>query len=251
MTEFLHRTLKELPYFRATLRSVEAAYYQNLKMDSPVLDIGCGDGQFSSLAFRQKLDVGIDPWRKPLKEALQVKSYHLLIQGEGDRLPFNDGFFRCAVSNSVLEHIADVENVLKDISRVLQVGSYFYFCVPNESYLSELSLSKILGKGYTRWFKKVTRVSHADDPSIWGERLHKAGFLLERKWNYFSPSSMRMLEWGHYFGLPSLFMKWMTGRWVLVPTDWNLMVTEAMVRNYASAEPCPGGVFTFYIARKK
>jgi hypothetical protein len=81
--------------------------------------------------------------------------------------------------------------------------------------------------------------------------LDLAGFDLERWWHYFSPSAMRVLEWGHYFGLPSLIARKMTGKWVLVPTKWNLWLTEKYVRRYASTEPTKDGVFTFYIARKR
>jgi hypothetical protein len=32
-----------------------------------------------------------------------------------------------------------------------------------------------------------------------------------RHWNYFSPSAMRVLEWGHYFGVPSVAARVLTG----------------------------------------
>jgi hypothetical protein len=154
MTEFLQRTLKELPYFRATLRAVEASYYQTLKMDSPVLDIGCGDGQFASLAFRQKLDVGIDPWRKPLKEALQVKSYHLLIQGEGDRLPFNDGFLNALsaiLSSSILQ-------MSKMSSRIFlasfKLDRIFIFVFPTKATYRSFHFQKYWGKDIRVGLKK-------------------------------------------------------------------------------------------------
>ncbi len=62
---------------------------------------------------------------------------------------------------------------------------------------------------------------------------------------------MRVLEWGHYFGLPSVAAKLLTGKWIISPTKWNLVLTEACVKKYASPEPVEDGTFTFYIARKR
>jgi SAM-dependent methyltransferase len=251
MNDVLLMQLMELPYFRAMLRAVEASYYQDLELLHPILDIGCGDGQFAKSTFASKLDVGIDPWRKSLLDAIQYGGYKLLTQGDGNCLPFPDKSFASAISNSVLEHIPDVESVLQEISRVLNNGARFIFCVPNDRYLHELSISRVLGKGYTDWFRHISRVFHADAPKVWQERLETAGFELEDRWNYFSPASMRMLEWGHYFGLPSLVVKYLTGRWILVPRKWNLALTRCIVKKYVSNDPIEDGVFTFYLARKK
>jgi SAM-dependent methyltransferase len=251
MKDYLSLHLRDLPYFRALVRGVEAVYYQTFDLPSPTLDVGCGDGHFSSLIFDRKIDVGLDPWSGPIHEAGRRDCYRLLVQADGARSPFEAGYFASAFSNSVLEHIPHIEAVLADTARVLIPGAPFYFCVPNERYLSELSISRLLGRGYTAWFRRISRVQHADGPQVWQERLELAGFRLERWWHYFSPSAMRVLEWGHYFGLPSLVAKKLTGKWILVPSKWNLWLTEKFVRKFASTEPVENGTFTFYIARKK
>ncbi|PIZ25752.1 MAG: hypothetical protein COY47_04260, partial [Chloroflexi bacterium CG_4_10_14_0_8_um_filter_57_5] len=107
------------------------------------------------------------------------------------------------------------------------------------------------GDRYTDWFRRITRLQHADGPEVWQARLEQAGFRLERWWHYFPSSAMRVLEWGHYFGLPSLIAKKLTGKWIVAPTKWNLWLTEHLVRQYASAKPVEDGTFTFYIARKR
>jgi len=250
MKDYLYLHLRDLPYFRALVRAVEAAYYQTFELPAPVLDVGCGDGHFTSLAFDRKIDVGLDPWAAPIHEAGRRGCYRLLVQADGAQSPFPRGFFASAFSNSVLEHIPHIDAVLADVARVLKPGASFYFCVPNERYLSELSISRWLGQGYTEWFRRISRVQHADGPQVWQGRLEQAGFRLERWWHYFSPSAMRVLEWGHYFGLPSLVARKLTGKWVIAPARWNLWLVEKIVRNYASTEPVDDGTFTFYVARK-
>jgi SAM-dependent methyltransferase len=251
MKDFLYLHLRDLPYFRALVRGVEAAYYQTFDLPAPTLDVGCGDGHFAQLTFDRKIDVGLDPWHGPIHEAGRRGSYELLIEADAASAPFADNYFASAFSNSVLEHIPHIDAVLTDVARVLKPGAPFYFCVPNERYLSELSISRLLGKGYTEWFRRISRVAHADGPQVWEKRLEQAGFRLEKWWHYFSPSAMRVLEWGHYFGLPSLVARKLTGRWIIVPAKWNLWLTEKFVRRYASTEPVEDGTFTFYIARKR
>ena len=229
---------------------MEASYYQDLDLPSPILDVGCGDGHFASLVFEQVIDVGLDPWHKPIHEAGRRECYHLLVEADAGDSPFPDNVFGSAFSNSVLEHIIHVEKVIMETARILKPGALFAFCVPNPRYFSALALTHLFGSRYIAWFRKISRVEHADDPDVWKGRLEAAGFELERYWHYFPPAAMRVLEWGHYFGLPSLVIHFLTGKWILLPNRLNLFLTERFVRRYASAEAVEDGTFTFYLARK-
>ena len=251
MKDFLWLHLRDLPYFRALVRAVEAAFYQGLALPAPTLDLGCGDGHFASLAFNHRLDAGLDPWADPLRQSARRRVYRWLVQAEGAGMPFRDGSFASAISNSVLEHIPNVEAVLAEAGRVLLPGAPFVFCVPNPAYFSALSLTRLFGRGYADWFRRISRVCHADPPEVWRGRLEAVGFHLERCWNYFPPQAMRVLEWGHYLGLPSLIVRKVTGRWILAPTRWNLGLTEQLLRKHAHPRPAVDGTFTFYVARKQ
>ncbi len=142
--DFLWPQLIDLPYFRATLRAVEARWMHEVQLTEPVLDIGSGDGHFASAVFSRKLNVGIDPDRAVMKSAKQFNGYHHLLQTEGARLPFASASFSSAVSNSVLEHIPDLDPVLRDINRVLKPGALFAFTVPNPGYRTELAVPQLL-----------------------------------------------------------------------------------------------------------
>lgn len=256
---FLYLHTRDLPYFRGLLRAVESRFYQDLDIPSPTLDVGCGDGNFAELTFDRKLEVGIDPWWPPIREAVDRDVYKMVTQVSGDFVPFPDAYFASAISNSVLEHIPPLDAVLKETARVLKPGAPFIFCVPNHNFLSNLSISnffdaiglKGLGDSYRSFFNHISRHEHCDDPETWRKRLETAGFRIEKYWHYFSPAALTALEWGHYWGVPSLILKKLLGRWVLAQTEWNMSLTMAALRKYYD-EPVPQekGSYTFYIARR-
>ncbi len=257
--DFLLPQLRELPYFRALLRAVEARFYQDIELPGPVLDLGCGDGSFATHAFATPPDVGLDPWTGPLYKAAQLHFYPVLVLADGAAMPFPDGYFASAVSNSVLEHIPHLDAVLAETARVLQPGAAFVFCVPNDRFLSTLSVGRFLDRirlgflanAYRAFFNRISRHHHCDSPEQWQARLAKAGFRIEKYWHYFSPAAQAALEWGHYFGLPSAILHALTRRWLVSSASWNLSLTEQYVRRFYD-EPLDlsDGVYTFYIARR-
>ncbi len=257
--DFLFLQVRDLPYFRALVRAVESSFYQDLALPEPVYDVGCGDGDFASLTFERKLDVGLDPWHAPVHEAAKRDAYRGLVEADAAASPFPSQHFASGISNSVLEHIPHIEAVLAETARVLKPGAPFVFCVPNHNFLPSLSIARFLdgiglsgaARFYRAFFNRISRHYHCDDPETWKSRLESAGFQIERYWHYFSPSALAALEWGHYFGLPALLSRVLFGRWILVPTRWNLSLTLLMLRPYYN-EPVPQehGAYTFYIARR-
>ncbi len=256
--DLLWRQLKAVPAFRGLLRAVEAKFYEGLPLPEPTLDLGCGDGHFASEAFHHKLAAGVDPWWLPLREARTRCVYHVLAQADGARLPFPTGHFAGAVSNSVLEHIPDVDAVLLDLNRVLNSGATFIFCSPSEYFLEFLSISRFLRRlglrslaaSYERFFNRISRHHHCDSPDVWRERLGRAGFAVEQCWYYFSPGAHSALEWGHYLGLPSAVSKALFGRWVLWPSRANLWLTEKLLRRYYEEGKQEKGAYVFFVTRK-
>ena len=256
--DYLRLHLRELPYFRSLMRAVEAGFYASLALPEPVLDIGCGDGHFATVAFDEKIDMGFDPAFASLREARRRGGYRWLCQADGARMPYKDGSFSSAFSNSVLEHIPDVEAVLTEAGRVLKKGALFVFCGPNQSFLDALSVSRFLdlvhlhslAGSYRNFFNRISRHYNSNSPEIWTGRLTRAGFTLDRYWHYYPPDALQASEWGHYFGLPSLFWRLAAGRWVLVPERWNLVMTENYTRKHYHPEACEDGVCTFYVAYK-
>jgi ubiquinone/menaquinone biosynthesis C-methylase UbiE len=251
--------LRELPYFRAILRAVEAQIMQQVQLPPPVLDLGSGDGHFASVTFDQLIDVGIDPALQLTQEALRRETYRSLIVADGARIPYPDESFGSAFSNSVLEHVDDLEGVLREVARVLRPGASFAITVPNTGYRKELSvptvLSKVrlagLGEKYQKWFMRMSRTLNLFDEEGWNRKLQEAGFKVNQSFRYFSSRALHALEWGHYFGAPCLVAHWLTKRWILSPTRANLLLTYALVQRYVEPFPVNEGTYTFYLAHRR
>jgi SAM-dependent methyltransferase len=257
--DLLEQHLRALPYFRGTLRAVEARMMGAVELPSPVLDIGAGDGHFAEVTYDRPLDVGIDPHFPSLREAGTRGSYRSLIQADGARLPYASQTFASGISNSVLEHIPHLDAVLSEVGRVLKPGAPFAITVPNPGYSSQLSFPRFLrsiglrgpAEAYRAWFMRMSRTWNLFDVEGWRKKFDAAGFEIEQCQSYFSPSALSMLEWGHYFGGPSLVARWLTGRWILAPTDWNLALTDRWVRKYFEEPAAEDGTYTFYLARRR
>ncbi len=258
-TDHLWINLKGLPYFRALLRAVEARFYDDLPLHGKILDLGCGDGHFAATTFTRPIDIGLDPWKGPLREAAGRGIYRLAVRGEGASLPLEDQSMDTVISNSVLEHIPDLDPVLKEVARVMKPEARFIFCVPNQRFTANLSLARwldriglnILARGYRAFFNRISRHYHTDDVLTWENRLKTAGLRVVDQWDYFSPEALACLEWGHYFGLPSLFSRKIFGRWNLAEKKWNFILLEPSLRKiYINEKPCSNGAYSFYIAAR-
>lgn len=256
--DMLWRQLKSMPAFRALLRSVEARFYAHIELPEPVLDVGCGDGHFAQLTFPGPLAAGIDPWWGPLQKATRTRQYEILVQGLGDRMPFPTHHFASAFSNSVLEHIPDVQPVLNEISRVLRPGGRFVMTAPSEFFTEHLGGAQFLERlklgglanRYRHFFNGISRHAHTDTPQTWAARLAEAGFVIDLWQYYFSEDALHALEIGHVQGLPSAILHALTGHWIVAPWRSSLQVTERWVRPYYEEAPTGEGAYLLFVARK-
>ena len=258
LDQICRRQLFSMPYFRGMLRACEQRFYEEQDLAEPVLDIGAGDGHFAQALLKKKTMFGIDPWWEPLQEAGKRQVYGLLVQGMGDQIPVPEDSFPTAISNSVLEHIPNVQYVLNDVHRCLAPGGKFYFAVPNARFKTELWGMKVLqkiglhklAKAYSKFFNKISRHVNLDTPETWKARLLEAGFTNVESFNYFPVWALHMLERGHLFGILTLFYKKVFGKWILFPSAKNPFIPFRKVRQLVENPYCEDGTETFFIATK-
>ncbi len=257
-TAQLERQLAEVPPHRALLRSVEARLMGSVSLEAPVLDVGCGDGHFAAVAYGRPLDVGVDLLRPELEEARARGAYRRVIPTSGTALPFPDGSFRTVVSNSVLEHIPDLDGTLREISRVLAPGGTFAFTTPSEHFgeflLGNTLMRRLglpaLGDAYARWFDGISEHFHRLSPAVWEEKLNDVGLTI-RHWRYYFPEEAhRAFDLSHYLGAPTILFRKMTGRWIPHPALYRPIA--GWLRRYCEngGEAIEAGAYLFFVCEK-
>ena len=113
-----------------------------LPMEKRILDLGCAEGYIGELLFN-KIDVGLDLFVQELKKAEKHAVYKNLIAANAKNLPFKAQTFDAVFSNSVIEHIPGIEEVLSEVSRVLCNEGIFIFTVPSGMFSDYLYFTKI------------------------------------------------------------------------------------------------------------
>lgn len=108
---------------------------ENYAAEGAVLDIGCGGG-----AHVEKLQLlnhegevfGIEISKRQLeKSADSIRPY--LIQGDGERLPFQPDSFTSIITRASLHHLPNWDgSFLQEIKRVLEPGGTFVFWEPGK-----------------------------------------------------------------------------------------------------------------------
>jgi len=258
--DYLSEQFKDMAPHRAILRAVECRFMAAVPLTRPVLDIGCGDGHFASIAYADHLpiDVGIDVMARDLREAAARQGvYRRVMFASATALPFADNSFNTVVSNCVIEHIPDNAAVLREISRVLRPGGVFATTLPSEHFpdflLGSTVLRKLglrgLSKAYGDFFNRISHHHHVCPPAAWRERLEAVGLVVEAQHYYFSAAAHRRFDLSHYLGVPNLVTKRLLGRWILF--RGQMRPFERWLRPYYE-EPLPeAGAYQFVRCRRR
>lgn len=132
-------------YFQRVIGARQAAAWS----PKTVLDVGCGGGLLSEEFARAGFQVtGVDPAEESLECARgHAREGGLAITyqpGCGERIPAADETFDIVLCCDVLEHVDDLERVIREISRVLKPGGVFFYDTINRTWVSYLVVIKIM-----------------------------------------------------------------------------------------------------------
>ena len=164
------------------------------------LDLGCGDGKLTKIILDRagpRRLVGIDPDPLEAELADRLGIYEAVHNVGGDRVPEDDGSFDFVISNSVLEHIEDLEPVLAEAARLLRAGGRFAFTVPSAGFhgcLRGALWPNARRDAYLRDLDK--RLAHCRYPTAqdWEAMLAGHGLKLEGIKYYLSEAEVRRWE---------------------------------------------------------
>ncbi|WP_162405695.1 class I SAM-dependent methyltransferase [Pseudoxanthomonas jiangsuensis] len=169
---------------------------------SRVLDLGCGDGKLTlilmdALGNAHNRDwVGLDPDPEETRFATETGIYSKIHTCGGDVVPEPDASFDLGFSNSVLEHIPDIESIFREMSRLLVIGGRFVFTVPSSIFYACLK-GAVLGRKSSAYLSSINapcaylRYSAVDE---WERMLAKVRISLVGSSEYLSQKQVRW--WG-------------------------------------------------------
>ena len=223
--DYLLDYLTHAPASLALLRAIECRELAHLEFQRPLLDLGCGDGLFGKLFFKDKPEVGLDFSAGELHTAAARGAYAQLVRADIARVPFEDNSFASVFSNGVLEHVHDLAAGLAEIRRVLRPGGRLIFTVPtmeDELQLAGTTLLRRVGlpkaallyaDTYNRAFGQINLFTWQG----WRDRLAESGLSLVRHRAYAGQAVFRLHDLTMPLSLPNYLCKRLTGRWSVLP----------------------------------
>ncbi len=125
------------------------------------LDLGCGDGKLMRILL-DALEppaslVGVDVDPQETRDAEAAGVYARVHTAPGERLPEPDASFDFVFSNSVLEHIDELDPVMAEVARVLRPGGAFVFTVPSDGFHGCLAGPLLPWSDRARYLETVDR----------------------------------------------------------------------------------------------
>ena len=261
-TDFFFNYVKNAPLPLAIERSMECEIMSRQAFARPILDIGCGDGLFAHVLFDEQIDVGIDPNGRELERAKKYGICAELIRCCGSHIPKDSGSFHTILSNSVLEHIPELQPVLEEAFRLLAPGGKFYVTIPTDRYdtytlcyqLLSLSGFSSFADKYRRFFNRFWKHFHYHSREEWEHIFKNSGFQVIQFQEYGSMATCLMCNLLVPLAGPSFITKKIINRWILLTTLRQFyiypfyLLAKALIRR---TEKSNGGGVIFFALTKK
>ena len=253
--------LATTPLALALERGLECRLLSKQEFAPPILDLGCGDGLLAKNLFADKIDTGIDPNAEEIACAAKTGAYHELICCFGSEVPKPSGVYRTIFANSVLEHIPNLEPVLHEAHRLLEVGGSFLLTVPTDEFeqysvahrvLVRLGLTDCAAR-FRSWYNRFWRHYHAYSASEWRRIVTEAGFEVLEMIRYNPPDMTTRNDCLTPLAALSMMLKRVSARWVLWPRFRKVFFTPVarkIWRSFGERGVSPDGSLLFIEARK-
>ena len=247
-TYYFRKYLDVAPFALALWRAPEANFIRDgyakvtntdfskqttIKLKTPILDVGCGFGEFAGVFFDSQIEIGVDISIEDLLRAEKGEKYKKLVSADARHLPFSKNTFSTVISVSVLEHISTPKKCIQEAYRVLKPGGILILTIVTSDINNHLfypPLLKKLGlyrvadeyiKYYHHIFKHITLYS----PQKWKQIVEQAGFTIRLQRGTFSDKLVKAFDFFLLTALPSQVSRWLNGsRWV-----WGLSVKKRLL----------------------
>lgn len=200
--KYFRRYLQIGPLGLALWRAVEAKHLSRVDLKRPILDIGCGFGEFALAFADEPIDMGVDICAKDLYVASKTKKYKNLTLADARDLPFADNTYASIFSISTLEHIDNADKALKEAYRVLKPGGTLFLTLETDEVdkatfyrplfqkIGLPALSNFATNAYNSLFHRQTLPSKKE----WIKKTTKTGFKIEKSQDIISAKITRLFD---------------------------------------------------------
>jgi 2-polyprenyl-3-methyl-5-hydroxy-6-metoxy-1,4-benzoquinol methylase len=256
---FLKTYFQHRPLFLGLIRAKELELFRRFLpagLSSPgyrILDFGCGDGFFSRTLLNGR---GTSLTAADRADTLAVQGeeggrYKHVTRAAGESLPFKNDSFDLIMSNSVLEHVEDVQHTMQELARILKRRGTVLCSVMTERWETYLLGGAWLGQSYAAWLRRRQEHKHLLAAGEWRARFEQAGLHPRTVIGYMDKRASRWLELAHYLSAPALVSHRLFGRWVLFPFLFDLFPLHRLLAPLVSDDiPVEDGAALFFVLDK-
>lgn len=253
--DFLDVCSKIMPISLYIIRAKECELFSRYIYDRPVLDIGCGEGEFAKILFKNKIDTGIDFKEKNIRKARKSNSYKNCIASSIENVNYNNNYFKSIISNCVLEHVFNLDKALSNVHNMLDNNGMVYFTVATDKFSKYMSFANYFGmyenitKINTKILNKLFNHNFALKKDEWDEKFINAGFKIVYDEPYLSKLQLNIMGLLLIFSFPSFLYKKTFNKWKIFPSIYRNNYFFQYLKKLNSLE-CNDGGCHFYILKK-
>lgn len=234
--DYLTLLFKAAPAAWALIRANEITALKSVDFINPVLDVGCGDGLVAKviLAGKGKFDWGIDLSDEEILKAKKSVAYKNCKIASVYNLPFKERTFKTVFSNSVVEHLENLDSALSEMSRVLKKDGKLVLTVPTpyltdylavKGFFDSLGLN-LLGTLYGKFFNKMFKHKNLYTHTQWEKIFKKHRLSLSQHKYYHSKSLVRIHEFLTFLAIPQHLVKKLINSWPVIPFIRNVFLPD-------------------------
>lgn len=198
---------------------------------------------FGQLAGWPADTTGIDFDEASLRVRAHLCPGAVNLRADAGQLPLPDGAFATSVSNSVFEHLPDLDACLREAHRVLRPGGRLMFTMTLGTFSRHLR--ELTGAADARMW--LERFGHGEEPEEADllRRVVAAGFVVEQQVSYQPPSFT-----ARYRALVSPLCQYLERRKSCAWRERQWELLAGVVSESLSGTPAGNGACVFVVARK-
>jgi SAM-dependent methyltransferase len=171
----------------------------NVSRKSNILEIGCGLGFMGKRIQQLYSYVGLDISADAVTYASEVNRIKNVIQGEAEKLPFENGKFDVVMAFDIAEHLETPMSLFKEAYRVLKSSGILIISTPNIYSFGVRRKSHSISL-VPSMYKDKSHVSLLAS-EVWMTMIQDAGFIIIRS------GTDTLWDIPYYESIPSIIQK--------------------------------------------